>query len=79
MKSFNQAEERVVASLVRMNAPEMRPLLEFFNSLLEDTKEALIAADAEKVVRLQGRAGVLKEFLAAVDHAPVALEKLRKQ
>jgi hypothetical protein len=78
MKSFNNADRVVVAALHRMNAPEMQPLLKFFDNLLSETKDALIAAQPDVVPKLQGRAGVLKEFLDAVDKAASTLERMQQ-
>lgn len=77
MKSFNQIDRRVAQSLTYMQGPEMRPLLEFLVEVLEDTKDAMILAESEKVARLQGRAGVLKEFVDAVHKSAETLERLR--
>lgn len=77
MKSFNQIDRRVAQSLVHMHSPEMRPLLDFLVELLDDTKNAMIQADSDKVARLQGKAGVLKEFVEAAYSSATTLEKLR--
>jgi len=79
MIMFSQADEKVLASLLRMKAAEMEPLLTFFKKSLEQTKTALIRAEGDTVARLQGRAGVLQEFLEAVETSASVLEKVRKK
>ena len=78
MKVFSNAEAQVLQAMVKMNTPEMRPLLEFFTQLLEESKDAMILANADTYQRLQGRCGVLKEFVEAVRKAPEAIERLQK-
>lgn len=77
MKTFNQATRQEVQALERMKSPELRPLLELLASLLEDTKNALIRAEGDTVYRLQGRAGVLQEFVEAVENAARTNERMQ--
>jgi hypothetical protein len=77
MKTFSQADKTTLAALHRVTAPEMQPLKLFFENLLADTKDALVTATPDIVPRLQGRAGVLREFLDAVNSAASTLEKMR--
>ena len=62
---------------MRMNSAEMKPLLTFFKKLDEETKRGLVHAGADTFARLQGRAGLLEEFLKAVESSAAVLEKLR--
>ena len=78
MNGFNTVDKATAAALHRMKSPEMEPLLKFFNNMAEEHKDALVKADTDRVVRLQGRASVLIEFLDAVDNAGSTLEKLNK-
>lgn len=77
MKEFRNADKLVLQAMARLHSPEMAPLLKFFNELLEDSKDALVHAESDQFARLQGRAGVLKEFVEAVQKAPSAIERLR--
>lgn len=77
MEGFNRADKTVVAALLRMRSPEMQPLLAFFENSLKSTDHALRHARGDDVARLQGRAGLMEEFLDAVAQAPQTLEKLR--
>jgi hypothetical protein len=79
MRNFTTASELpVVTALHRMNAPEMKPLLEFFDNLCTETDIALRRGDGPEMYRLQGRALLLQEFLDAVKNSASVMEKLRK-
>ena len=77
VKGFNSIDRLVAESLHRMKSPEMVPLHRFITELMQETQIAWITAEGDKLTRLQGRAGVLKEFLDAIDTSAQTLEKLR--
>lgn len=76
MNGFNTVDKPTAAALHRMKLPEMEPLLKFLKNLAEEHKDALVTADTERFVRLQGRASILQEFLTAVNDAAETLEML---
>lgn len=51
--------------------------MSLFKQLLDDTKTSLVEADGDHFRRLQGRAKVLQDFLAAVEQAPQVFERLK--
>tara|TARA_R110000868_G_scaffold218849_2_gene469669 strand:+ start:786 stop:1019 length:234 start_codon:yes stop_codon:yes gene_type:complete len=75
--SFSNIDKQVAEALMRMNSAEMKPLLTFFKNLDEETKRGLVHAGADTFARLQGRAGLLEEFLNAVESSAAVAEKLR--
>lgn len=77
MKTLAQADKATVAAIHRLNAPEMKPLLMFFNNQFEESKTALIRADGDTFARLQGRAGYLQELLEAIETSSSVLAKLK--
>lgn len=77
MIQFNQADKQVLIAVNRMKSPEMRPLLEFFQNLLDDTDTALRRAKGEDLPRLQGRAQLLEDFLTSVEKSSDNLSKMR--
>lgn len=54
----------------------MEPVLTLFKNLEKETLLALVRAESDSFARLQGRAGVIQEFLEAVEKSTVALEKM---
>lgn len=71
-------ERRHVQALYRCNADDSKELLDLFETKLESVKESLLLAeDPTQLYRLQGKASMLKEFLAAVKESPEILERLR--
>lgn len=73
-----QTDHQQVVALNRCRVSEMKPLIELFTKLHEETTQALVKADEpSRIYRLQGRAEVLKDFLEAVDKAPSVLERTR--
>jgi hypothetical protein len=77
MRDFNTTDRAVLASMQRMNAPEMKPLLTFLKNQFEETKVALIRAQGEHLSRLQGCAAYQENFINAVESAAFTLERLR--
>jgi hypothetical protein len=77
MKSFNQADKQVIASLFRMQSPEMKPLLVFLSEMLKEADTALRRAKGDQVPQLQGQACLLQDFLTAVEQSAASLEKLK--
>jgi flagellar hook-basal body complex protein FliE len=78
MKSFAQADRAVVQAMAHLRDPALVPLVKFINNLLEETKDALVHAEEGRFARLQGRAGVLEDFVLAVQKAPETLAKMRQ-
>jgi hypothetical protein len=79
MKTFaTAADPQVVAALHKMQAPEMKPLLTFFEILSHETDVSLRRGDGTEMYRLQGRAMFLQDFLDAVKNSASVMEKLRK-
>lgn len=65
-------------ALQRCKLPESESLLELLRARLEETKTALIyAEDPARIHRLQGRAEVFTDFLAAVEGSSETLDRLR--
>jgi hypothetical protein len=61
-----------------LRTPEMRPLLEFLQARQQETLARLVdAQDKDQMVRLQGRAVELKEFLELVEQSESLLAKTR--
>ena len=72
-----RSDRKDVAALMRCRLPENEGLMSFFKQLLDDTKTSLVEADGDHFRRLQGRAKVLQDFLAAVEQAPQVFERLK--
>lgn len=63
-------------ALLRSN--EFKPLLEFLHARQQETLARLVdAQDKDQMVRLQGRAVELKEFLELVEKGESLLAKIR--
>lgn len=73
-----RVDERVARCLLALRSPEFKPLLEFLDSRRQETLERLTdAVDKDQMVRLQGRAIELKEFLELVQKGDALLTKIR--
>lgn len=77
MLQFNSAELRVQVALTKLKHPEMAPLLTFVKKLADETDAALRRAKPEDVLRLQGRAQLLEEFLTSVEQSTEVVERMR--
>ena len=77
MQGFSGLDRKTWAAIYRLNAPEMEPVLTLLKNLANETDRALRRAESDKFARLQGRAGLLEEFLAAVEQSAATLEKLK--
>ena len=63
-------------ALARCKTPENKALVELFEMVLRDVREALVVADDQTTInRVQGKASVLKEFLIAVEESQGVLER----
>lgn len=61
-----------------MRSAEFKPLIEFLNARQQETLARLVdAQDKDQMVRLQGRAVELKEFLELVEQGEALLAKTR--
>lgn len=75
---FNRITLKVAQSLIHMDsAIEMRALKEFLVNLLDETKTAMLRAEGNNLIRLQGQAVILEEFVTAIKTAAATAEKLR--
>lgn len=72
-----RSDRKAVAALMRCRLPENEGLMSLFKQLLDDTKTSLVEADGDHFRRLQGRAKVLHDFLAAVEQSPQVFERLK--
>lgn len=72
-----KSDRKAVAALMRCRHTENEGLLSLFRQLLDDTKTSLVDADGDHFRRLQGRAKVLQDFLAAVEMAPQVFERMK--
>jgi hypothetical protein len=73
-------DERIARCLVLLRSPEFIPLLEFLQAKQQETLARLVdTQDKDQMVRLQGRAIELKEFLELVEQGPALAAKTRKQ
>jgi hypothetical protein len=76
MNIFSGAAKPQVVALMNCRHTALVPL---FTKLLDDTKDALVtASDTEHVRRLQGRAEVLRDLMAAIEEAPSVLERMER-
>jgi len=71
-------DERVARCLGHLRSEEFAPLLEWLRNCQADSLDKLTAADGNQIYRLQGEAGVLKEFLELVGRSGELVEKLRR-
>ena len=61
-----------------MRSHEFKPLLEFLQAKQQETLDRLVdSQDKDQMVRLQGRAVELKEFLELVEKGETLLAKTR--
>lgn len=73
-----RVDERVARCLTVLRSQEFKPLLEFLKARQQETLERLVdAQDKEQMVRLQGRALELKDFLELVEKGETLLAKTR--
>ena len=73
-----RVDQRVARCLTVLRNPEMKPLLEFLQARQQETLARLVdAQDKDQMVRLQGRAIELKEFLELVGQSESLLAKTR--
>jgi hypothetical protein len=71
-------DERVARCLSLLRNPEFKPLLEFLEAKQQETLARLVdAQDKDQMIRLQGRAIELKDFLELVEKGNVLLSKTR--
>lgn len=71
-------DERVARCLTMLRSPEFKPLLEFLSARQQETLDRLVdAQDKDQMVRLQGRAVELKEFLELVQQSETLFAKIR--
>lgn len=73
-----RVDERVARCLTVLRSQEFKPLLEFLKARQQETLERLVdAQDKEQMVRLQGRALELKDFLELIEKGETLLAKTR--
>lgn len=73
-----RVDERVARCLHTLKAQEFSPLLDWLRHCKDDSLDKLTQADGNQIYRLQGEAGVLKEFLELVTQSDKLIEKLRR-
>jgi hypothetical protein len=73
-----RVDERVARCFALLRSNEFKPLLEFLQARQQETLARLVdAQDKDQMVRLQGRAVELKEFLELVEKGEALLAKTR--
>jgi hypothetical protein len=73
-----RVDERVARCFALLRSNEFKPLLEFLQARQQETLARLVdAQDKDQMVRLQGRAVELKEFLELVEKGETLLAKTR--
>jgi hypothetical protein len=73
-----RVDERVARCFALLRSQEFKPLLEFLKARQQETLARLVdAQDKDQMVRLQGRAIELKEFLELVEKGEALLAKTR--
>ena len=74
-----RVDERVARCLTLLKSQEFQPLVEFMQKQHADTLMRLCEArDKDEMLRLQGRALQVKEFLDLVDEGSTLLTKTRR-
>jgi len=74
-----RVDERVARCLTLLKSQEFQPLVEFMQKQHADTLMRLCEArDKDEMLRLQGRALQVKEFLDLVDEGSTLLAKTRR-
>jgi hypothetical protein len=80
MKIFigNKPTKRHLEALLRCRQEGSEALMELFRNALEETKNSLVIADdAVRIHRLQGRAETLSDFIEAVEKSPDILARVK--
>lgn len=73
-----RVDERVARCLHVLRSQEFSPLVDWLRHCKDDSLDKLTQADGNQIYRLQGEAGVLKEFLELVTQSDKLIEKLRR-
>lgn len=72
-------DERIAHCFARLRSPEFAPLLEYLRAERHETLEMMAqVADPDKIYRLQGEAGKLKEILGYIESAEALITKLKR-
>lgn len=75
-----RVDERVARCLTLLKSQEFQPLVEFLQLMHADTLTRLCTSrEKDEMLRLQGRALQVKEFLDLVDQGSTLLTKTRRQ
>lgn len=75
-----RVDERVARCLTLLKTQEFQPLVEFLQLEHADTLQRLCnTRDKDEMLRLQGRALQVKDFLDLVDEGSTLLAKTRRQ
>ena len=67
---FAKPTQPELAALARMSLDEFKPVLKYLEHEVSETQQKLVTTlDVEALMRLQGRAAVLLEFISLVRRA----------
>lgn len=72
-------DERIAQCFARLRAPEFAPLLEYLRAERHESLEMMAqVADTDKIYRLQGEVGKLKEILGYIEGSETLIAKLKR-
>lgn len=72
-------DERIARCFALLRGPEFIPLLEYLRAERHESLEMMAqVADPEKIYRLQGEAGKLKELLGYIESSETLIAKLKR-
>lgn len=70
-------DEKVIRCFTQLRSPEMQPLMEYLAALRLEALEMMgQVTDVDKIYRLQGKAGAIREILELVESAEVVIAKM---